>query len=55
MNNFDVILFDFDDTLWARKTDNDSLVISIENICLLNRLAKNVNCAALWQNDVLSL
>lgn len=50
MNNFDTILFDFDDTLWARKTDNDSLVTSIENICLLNRLAKNTDCAIISGN-----
>lgn len=50
MNNFDIILFDFDDTLWARKTDNDSLITSIENICLLNKLAKNVNCTIISGN-----
>lgn len=51
MNNFDVILFDFDDTIWARKIDyEDNLKVSIENVKLLNNLAKNIDCKIISGN-----
>lgn len=51
MNNFDIILFDFDDTLWARDPNiKDNLEVSIENIRLLNKLAKNIDCEIISGN-----
>ena len=51
MNNFDIILFDFDDTLWARDLNiKDNFEISVENIGLLNKLAKNIDCKIISGN-----
>lgn len=51
MNRFDLILFDFDDTLWARDLNiEDNLDISIENIKLLNELSKQVPCKIISGN-----
>lgn len=51
MNNFDIILLDFDDTLWARNLNNASnLENSLDNIKLLNELAKKVDCKIISGN-----
>ena len=51
MNRFDLILFDFDDTLWARDLNTEgNLDISIENIKLLNKLSKQVPCKIISGN-----
>ena len=56
MNNFDLILFDFDDTLWARDLNkDDNLDISIENIKLLNRLSESIPCKIISGNTYASI
>ena len=51
MNKFDIILFDFDDTLWARDTSSESdYLLSRDNILLLNKLAKSNVCTIVSGN-----
>ena len=51
MNKFDIILFDFDDTLWARDTSSESdYLLSRDNILLLNKLAKSNVCTIISGN-----
>ena len=51
MSKFDIILFDFDDTLWARDTSSESdYLLSRDNILLLNKLAKSNVCTVISGN-----
>lgn len=51
MNKFDIILFDFDDTLWARNTSSESdYLMSKDNVLLLNKLARSKVCSVISGN-----
>lgn len=49
INNPDIIFFDFDDTIYSRYSEHNS--ISDINVELLNKLSKYVKCAVISGND----